>query len=520
MKVGSAADKNRKQAAAAAAGIAASGSGSGSQGAGSEAGAAHEFSELLGELQMRNPSLRTTSAQDGALFDSLALSAAAPRVSTQEDLLRRDQAHESAEPKQAVQSSTQSGYAEAEADDSSSQPGEEYSEVNESEQKDALQSPQTEKGEAPEVQEIKPAQPEMNEVIAQASAQIVVPTGPESPQVTLGSEQALPESSLVAVSTNEQHLDSADVSPLSQALAGVQKEVVAETAAPKSTEHKAPQVAQVPGAEQETGPSLEQQAQNRNPESDAASTDVLKRIQDALLDKLNPAPKGVEKAAPVTAQASTVLSTELSAGLVRSLTEGASAKAALQRISAEKPQAASPLELAGAQRPAASTARTEDSKARPVRTRALALQAMEKIESALKEAARSRDGKTISVRLDPPNMGSIKVDVSLRDGVLHARIVPEVAQVTTMLRERAHELQGLLRKLGLSADTVSVSIGGEKIGEQGKEDFFASNNGRQNSQEQRAPWQGRQGNAASQSEAAPSALQQSALQKLHDHWVA
>lgn len=86
------------------------------------------------------------------------------------------------------------------------------------------------------------------------------------------------------------------------------------------------------------------------------------------------------------------------------------------------------------------------------------LRALEMVETALKEATRSKDGKSISFRLDPPQLGQVKVDVSLRDGALHARIVAESPEVNQMLRERGHELQGMLRGLGLNVDKVSVSI--------------------------------------------------------------
>ncbi len=87
--------------------------------------------------------------------------------------------------------------------------------------------------------------------------------------------------------------------------------------------------------------------------------------------------------------------------------------------------------------------------------------ALEKVQQVIKEIAQAKDGKSISVRLDPPNLGTLKVDVSLRDGILHARIVPELSQVGYMLRERAHELQSSLRRLGIDAEEVRVSIGSE-----------------------------------------------------------
>jgi flagellar hook-length control protein FliK len=83
---------------------------------------------------------------------------------------------------------------------------------------------------------------------------------------------------------------------------------------------------------------------------------------------------------------------------------------------------------------------------------------LERVESTLKQAARARDGKTISLHLEPVDLGKVKVDVSLREGALHARISPDNQQVAQALREHAHELQGALRKLGLEVDSVSVSV--------------------------------------------------------------
>ncbi|RMG40495.1 MAG: hypothetical protein D6719_10850 [Candidatus Dadabacteria bacterium] len=96
----------------------------------------------------------------------------------------------------------------------------------------------------------------------------------------------------------------------------------------------------------------------------------------------------------------------------------------------------------------------------------------ERVEQVLKEAAKARNGKTISVRLDPPSLGRVKVDVSLRDGALHARLVAESPQVNQLLRERAHELHAVLRRIGLNVDEVSVSVNSGNSESKGKELFF------------------------------------------------
>ena len=88
---------------------------------------------------------------------------------------------------------------------------------------------------------------------------------------------------------------------------------------------------------------------------------------------------------------------------------------------------------------------------------------LDRVESALKEAARTRDGKTISLKLEPVNLGQVKVDVSLRDGALHARVTPQNKEVLMALREHSHELQGALRRLGLNVERVTVQVVGDSF---------------------------------------------------------
>jgi len=111
----------------------------------------------------------------------------------------------------------------------------------------------------------------------------------------------------------------------------------------------------------------------------------------------------------------------------------------------------------------AETTRVNDAlRANKMLPKSTAVRTLEKVELALQEVVKSKDGKTISVRLDPPSLGNIKVDVSIRDSILHARIVAESPQINNFLREKAHELQSMLRKMGLDVDTVSVSVSSDQ----------------------------------------------------------
>jgi flagellar hook-length control protein FliK len=139
---------------------------------------------------------------------------------------------------------------------------------------------------------------------------------------------------------------------------------------------------------------------------------------------------------------------------------------------------------------------------------------LEKVEGALKEVARSKDGSSLSFRLDPPQLGSVRVDVTLRDGGLHARVIPDNPQVAQLMKERAHELQQNLRNLGLNVETVSVSVGGESFSDNLGADQ-SSLSGENGSRGDRNA--GREGQSAG---AAMGTWAESAVKATEDHWVA
>lgn len=143
--------------------------------------------------------------------------------------------------------------------------------------------------------------------------------------------------------------------------------------------------------------------------------------------------------------------------------------------------------------------------------RAIAARTLEKVERALEEVARSKDGKTISLHLEPVTLGKVKVDVSLRDGNLHARLSAEAGEVQQLLREHAHELQAILRKAGLHVDSVSVSVGSENSTFENTADLY----GRESFSE-RSRSEGETGDFSTPPDVAESGRPAVA----DDHWVA
>ena len=91
-------------------------------------------------------------------------------------------------------------------------------------------------------------------------------------------------------------------------------------------------------------------------------------------------------------------------------------------------------------------------------TRASQTRLLEKIDAVIKEVAKSKDGKSISFKIDPPSLGTVKVNLSLRDSVLKAKITPENNEVFHLLREKSYEIHGMLRGLGLNVDNISLTV--------------------------------------------------------------
>lgn len=232
-------------------------------------------------------------------------------------------------------------------------------------------------------------------------------------------------------------------------------------------------------SEQDKGTIEEKHTEDPFVEGVAKVFERAERVSGELDDQPQSRGRGAESpASSPLAQAVGVLGnaagTELRGSPAQGTTQGAARSREIDLITAKLGEAKGVLAHlnsgSGANGPQRGA--SEELRTKPL-TRLQSANTFERVEKALKEVSRSRDGKTISVRLDPPELGSVKIDVSLRDGALHARIVTESSQVNLMLKERAHELQQLLRKLGVDAQSVAVSVVSDE-GTSGNSAFFAS----------------------------------------------
>jgi flagellar hook-length control protein FliK len=115
---------------------------------------------------------------------------------------------------------------------------------------------------------------------------------------------------------------------------------------------------------------------------------------------------------------------------------------------------------------------TESSK-RGTQSRAVLSKLFEKVEEIVKDVEKSKDGRSISIRLDPPKLGTVRVQMNVVDGSIHARFSAENPAITQLLRERADELQALLRKIGQNLDQATISFGGENFSQTHGESRFS-----------------------------------------------
>ncbi|MCC6933474.1 MAG: flagellar hook-length control protein FliK [Deltaproteobacteria bacterium] len=90
-------------------------------------------------------------------------------------------------------------------------------------------------------------------------------------------------------------------------------------------------------------------------------------------------------------------------------------------------------------------------------------QIIEKLQQMIETAAKIRNGSTMTVRLDPPELGNLTMKLTHRADQIFARIIPETADVEAMLRNRSNDLVALLVNCGFKADNVHISFGQEVV---------------------------------------------------------
>jgi len=88
-------------------------------------------------------------------------------------------------------------------------------------------------------------------------------------------------------------------------------------------------------------------------------------------------------------------------------------------------------------------------------------QIINQILKQIEQAAKLKDGSTLSIRIKPEELGEVLVKVSQRGDQLFARIVPENKEVEHTVRKGINEVIAQLVAAGFKPDNIHVSIGKE-----------------------------------------------------------
>jgi len=305
------------------------------------------------------------------------------------------------------------------------------------------------------------------------TAQPVVTEAPEVAKEELPVEVVTPQ--VIVQGTEEQTKTEQEVPGFVLNKAAPEQAAVAQTA--KTEQVESPQAIQQP---QEAFQDVQAAAAvpvqkngsakpaGRNPQEDYAR---LQRILESAADsEAQDAPEPAAPAAPVDAKPALALEKEAlrqevaaaQQGLARA---GAESEQSDGRTLSGKGSGAQGLDGVGFGNQNAAIDKAAAGKGKTQGTQLLAKdvqKVVDQVKELLQKAIQNRDGNTISVRLNPPELGQMTVKVTQRDSQVYARIIPESPEVEAALRTRAAEVTQVLVAAGLKADQVLVSIGRER----------------------------------------------------------
>ncbi len=84
---------------------------------------------------------------------------------------------------------------------------------------------------------------------------------------------------------------------------------------------------------------------------------------------------------------------------------------------------------------------------------------IERIQSMLKNAKSTKNGTSMVVRLDPPQLGKVTVKLTQRSDQLFAKIIPESKDVERTLKSRSADIVNSLVSSGFKVENINLSFG-------------------------------------------------------------
>ncbi len=84
---------------------------------------------------------------------------------------------------------------------------------------------------------------------------------------------------------------------------------------------------------------------------------------------------------------------------------------------------------------------------------------IDKVKAVLEQATVNKANDTITVKVEPANLGELTVKVSEKNGQIYAKITPQSREVEDILRSQSRELSLVIQALGYQKEDVQISIG-------------------------------------------------------------
>jgi len=82
---------------------------------------------------------------------------------------------------------------------------------------------------------------------------------------------------------------------------------------------------------------------------------------------------------------------------------------------------------------------------------------MGRLTRGLSSAINQRGG-SVTLRLTPPDLGLVRIDMAVRDGVVSAKFTAQSESVRNLLMDQMGQLRQALDRQGLSVDKIEVQV--------------------------------------------------------------
>ncbi|MBD3401806.1 hypothetical protein GF420_02840, partial [candidate division GN15 bacterium] len=83
-------------------------------------------------------------------------------------------------------------------------------------------------------------------------------------------------------------------------------------------------------------------------------------------------------------------------------------------------------------------------------------------------------GRSVSIAIEPENLGPARLHLAMRDNALTARVTVETSHAKAMVEQSLDQLSQQLSRAGIKVDLIEVNVSGEQARQQFTDRSFAT----------------------------------------------